>query len=38
MKSVLVTVDELVFIDDIACGDSFTGNDPRERIVVFRLG
>ena len=38
MKSVLMTVDELVFIDEITCGDLFLGDDPREQILVFRLG
>jgi len=36
--SYLMTVDELEFFDEIACGDLFPGNDPRERILVFRLG
>jgi len=35
--SYLMTVDELEYYDDIACGDLFDGNDPRERIVVFLL-
>ena len=35
--SYLMTVDELEFYDEIDCGDLFTGNDPRERIAVFRL-
>ncbi len=35
--SYLMTVDELEFYDEIACGDLFAGNDPRERIVIFRL-
>lgn len=33
----LMTVDELEFYDEIACGDLFGGNDSRERIVVFLL-
>ena len=33
----LMTVDELEFYDEIACGDLFGGNDPRERIVIFLL-
>ena len=37
MKSVLMSVDELEFIGEIDCGDLFAGNDPRERIAVFRL-
>ena len=36
--SFLMTVDKLEFYDEIACGDLFAGNDPRERIVIFRLG
>ena len=33
----LMTVDELEFYDEIACGDLFDGNDSRERIMVFTL-
>ena len=33
--SYLMTVDELMFIDEIDCRDLFPGNDSRERIVVF---
>ena len=33
----LATVDELVFYDEIECGDLFDGNDLRERIMIFRL-
>jgi len=33
--SYLMTVDELVFSDEISCEDLFPGNDPRERIVIF---
>lgn len=35
--SYLMTVNELEFYDDIACGDLFDGNDPRERILIFSL-
>lgn len=35
--SYLMTVDELEFYDEIACGDLFEGNDLRERIVIFLL-
>lgn len=35
--SYLMTVDELVFSDEIDCRDLFPGNDVRERIVVFDL-
>ena len=33
----LMTVDELMFLDEIDCGDLFEGNDPRERILVFEM-
>ena len=33
----LMTVDELEFYDEIACGDLFEGKDPRERIMIFSL-
>ena len=36
--SYLMTVDELEYYDEIACGDLFAGKDPRERIVIFRCG
>ena len=36
--SYLKTVDELMFEDEIECGDLFPGEDPRERIVIFELG
>lgn len=36
-SSYLMTMDELEFYDEIACGDLFGGNDPRERIMIFRL-
>ena len=35
--SYLMTVDELEFYDEIECDDLFAGNDPRERIMIFRL-
>lgn len=35
--SYLMTVDELVFSDEIDCRDLFRGNDSRERIVIFGL-
>uniref|UniRef100_UPI0040567928 class I SAM-dependent methyltransferase n=1 Tax=Acetatifactor sp. TaxID=1872090 RepID=UPI0040567928 len=35
--SYLMTVDELEFYDEIACGDLFEGNDLRERIMIFLL-
>ena len=36
--SYVMTVDELMFEDEIECGDLFPGEDPRERIVIFELG
>ena len=35
--SYLMTVDELEFYDEIDCTDLFSGNDRRERIMIFRL-
>lgn len=35
--SYLMTVGELEFYDEIACGDLFGGEDTRERIMVFVL-
>lgn len=35
--SYLMTVDELMFSDEIDCGDLFGGKDSRERIVIFEL-
>ena len=35
--SYLMTVEELLFFDEIDCQDLFLGNDPRERIVIFEL-
>ena len=36
--SFLMTVDELEFMDDIDCKDLFPGENPREKIVIFRMG
>lgn len=36
--SYLMTVDELMFTDEVDCRDLFEKNDARERIVVFELG
>ena len=36
-NSYLMTLDELEFYDEIPCGDLFSGNDARERIVIFSL-
>ena len=33
--SYLMTVDELEFYDEIECGDLFSGNDMRERILIM---
>ena len=33
--SLLMTTEELMFVDEIDCRDLFPGNDPRERILVF---
>ena len=35
--SYMMTVDELMFVDEIDCKDLFLGNDPREKIVIFEL-
>ena len=35
--SYLMTVDQLVFHDEIDCRDLFDGKDPRERILIFEL-
>ncbi len=35
--SYLMTVNELEFYDETPCGDLFKRNDPRERIMIFRL-
>lgn len=33
----LMSVDELMFLDEIDCRDLFPGNDERERIVIFEM-
>lgn len=35
--SLLMTLEEPDFYDEIECDDLFPGNDPRERILIFRL-
>lgn len=35
--SYLMTVDELMFSDEIDCMDLFPGNDVREKIVIFDI-
>lgn len=36
--SYLMTIDELMFSDEIDCKDLFPGNNPRERIAIFEVG
>ena len=36
--SYLMTVDELMYYDEIDCRDLFPGENKRERIVVFEVG
>lgn len=33
----LMTVEELEFYDEIACGDLFDGSDLREQVMIFRM-
>ncbi|MDD4772368.1 MAG: methyltransferase domain-containing protein [Eubacteriales bacterium] len=33
----LMTVDNLEFMDEIDCRDLFDGDNPRERIMIFRI-
>ena len=35
--SYLMTVDEMMFFDEIDCRDLFPGNDSRERVVIFEF-
>lgn len=35
--SYLMTVDELMFVEEIDCRDLFDGENPRERIVIFEV-
>ena len=35
--SYLMTVDELMYYDEIDCRDLFDGNDSRERIIIFEI-
>lgn len=35
--SYLMTVEELMFFDEIECKDLFSGNNLREKIVIFKL-
>ena len=32
-----MTVDELMFVDEIDCRDLFDGENSRERIVIFEV-
>ena len=34
----LMTMDELMFLDEIDCRDLFGGDNPRERIMIFEMG
>ena len=34
----LMTVDEMMFADEIDCSDLFGGNSERERIIIFEIG
>ncbi len=36
--SYLMTVDELMFVDEITCQDLFDGEEARERIMIFKFG
>lgn len=36
--SFLMSVDELMFLDEIDCKDLFPGNNQRERIAIFEIG
>lgn len=33
----LMGIEELTFLDEIACADLFEGNNPRERIMIFTI-
>lgn len=35
--SYLMTKDELMFVDEIDCGDLFNGNIEREKILIFQV-
>ncbi len=35
--SYLMTVRELMFYDEVDCGDLFVGSDEREKIVIFEM-
>ena len=35
--SYLMTVDEMMFFDEIDCRDLSPGNDSRERVVIFEI-
>lgn len=35
--SYLMTVDEMMFFDEIDCRDLFPGNDSRKRVVIFEI-
>lgn len=33
-----MTVEELNFLDEIDCRDLFPGENPREKILIFKVG
>lgn len=33
----LMTRDNMMFVDEIDCGDLFPDNDPREKILIFEV-
>ena len=35
--ALLMTIDELMFADEISCSDLFPGRDERERILIFEV-
>lgn len=35
--SYLMTQDDLMFVDEIGCEDLFSGNDPREKVLIFEV-
>lgn len=34
----LMTVNQMMFTDEIDCSDLFGGNSERERIMIFEIG
>lgn len=35
--SYLMTQDDLMFVDEIGCEDLFSGNNPREKVLIFEV-